>query len=205
MLDVGEQVELAVEKLVYGGRGLGHLGKMAVFVSRTAPGDKIKVRIKQVRRDYAVGELVQVLDPSPKRVPPYCPYYEYCGGCQLQHLGYRDQLLAKVNQVRETLQRIGAVTSPPVQEILPVGRLFGYRNKAIYHCRTSKEKLLIGLVGLNRDEIVDLSHCPLQPDNSNHALAKIRDVLGRLISRSSLDPQVFRNLVIRTSEATGKV
>ena len=176
---------------------------MAVFVSRTAPGDRIKARITQIRRHYAVGELVELLDPSPQRVFPPCPYYERCGGCQLQHMSYRDQLQAKTDQVIETLERIGAFHVPPVQDISPAESPFGYRNKAVYHCQVSEGRLLIGLVGINRDEVIDLNHCPLQSENSNRVSARIRSALERTANQTSLDQSILRHLVIRTSEVTG--
>ncbi|MBI1987849.1 MAG: 23S rRNA (uracil(1939)-C(5))-methyltransferase RlmD [Nitrospinae bacterium] len=205
MLAEGEIILLMIEKLVYGGQGLGHHGEQAVFVPRAAPGDELRVRIVRSKRGYAVGEIADIVRPSSLRVSPPCPYYERCGGCQLQHLSYADQLRAKVHQVRETLVRIGGFPDPPVRDILSGVEPFGYRNKAIYHARASGEgRLLLGLVGVRQDEVVDLDHCPLQPDSSNRILARVRTALERAIREGAVDPALFRHVMIRTSEATGQ-
>lgn len=205
MLTEGAIISLIVEKLVYGGQGLGHHGEQAVFVPRVAPGDELQVRIVRSKRGYAVGEIAQIVRPSPLRVPPPCPYYERCGGCQLQHLSYADQLRAKAQQVRESLVRIGGFPDPSVRDILSADEPFGYRNKAIYHVRLSEEgRLLLGLVGVRQDEIVDLDHCPLQPDSSNRILLRVRAALERAIQGAAVDPALFRHVMIRTSEATGQ-
>ncbi|MBI2877375.1 MAG: 23S rRNA (uracil(1939)-C(5))-methyltransferase RlmD [Candidatus Tectomicrobia bacterium] len=205
MLTEGDVIRLRIEKLVYGGQGLGYAEEQAVFVARAAPGDELQVRIIKAKRGYAVGEILEILCPSPLRVSPPSPYYERCGGCQLQHLGYAEQLQAKFQQVRETLVRLGGLPDPPVRDILPADQPFGYRNKAIYHARVSPEgRLLLGLMGGKGDEVVEVASCLLQPESSNRALARVRAALERAIQGAAIDPALFRHVMIRTSEATGQ-
>src|SRR5262245_45898070 len=101
---VGEIYEVAIEKLVYGGDGLAHVGTQAVFVPLAAAGDFARVRIVECERNYARGVIEEILDPSPLRRTPPCQYFGSCGGCQLQHLDYPAQLEAKVSFVRESLR-----------------------------------------------------------------------------------------------------
>src|SRR5439155_17812249 len=92
---VGDVHEVTIEKLVYGGDGLAHVGTQAVFVPFAAVGDQLRVRITEVERNYARGVIEEILSPSPARRTPPCPHFGACGGCQLQHLDYNAQLAAK--------------------------------------------------------------------------------------------------------------
>src|SRR5262245_42625212 len=94
---VGEIYEVAIEKLVYGGDGLAHVGAQAIFVPLAAAGDFVRVRIVECERNYARGVIEGILDPSPLRRTPPCPYFGACGGCQLQHLDYQAPLESKAS------------------------------------------------------------------------------------------------------------
>ena len=89
---------ITIERLAHGGRGVGYLDGLAVFVPRTAPGDEVEVRLVDQRRRYAFADLVALRRASPLRVPPPCPLYDDCGGCHLQHLSYTQQLNLKTAQ-----------------------------------------------------------------------------------------------------------
>src|SRR5688572_16302539 len=95
---------LTIERLSYGGDGVGYWQGRAVFVPRTAPGDVVDVRLVAQRRHHALGELVSLRQSSPWRLQAPCPLYDQCGGCHLQHLGYARQLVEKTAQVRDCLQ-----------------------------------------------------------------------------------------------------
>ena len=126
---IGESYEVAIEKLVYGGDGLAHVGSQAVFVPLAAAGDFARIRIVECERNYARGVIEELLDPSPLRRTPPCQYFGSCGGCQLQHLDYPAQLEAKVSFVRESLRRIGGLEWDA--EIgMRSGPEFGYRSRA---------------------------------------------------------------------------
>jgi 23S rRNA (uracil1939-C5)-methyltransferase len=101
-----QQGVITIERLAHGGRGVGYLDGLAVFVPRTAPGDEVEVRLVEQRRRYAFGEVVALRQASPLRVQPPCPLYDNCGGCHLQHLSYTQQLDLKTAQVRDSLTRI---------------------------------------------------------------------------------------------------
>ena len=81
-----DEVEVTVEKLVAGGDGLARVDGIPLFIARSAPGDRVRVRLVERRADYGRAEIVELLAPGPGRRPPPCPYFVDCGGCQLQHL-----------------------------------------------------------------------------------------------------------------------
>jgi tRNA/tmRNA/rRNA uracil-C5-methylase (TrmA/RlmC/RlmD family) len=93
----GDTVEVGIERIAYGGDGVGHADGLVVFVPRTAPGDRVRTRIVERHPRYARGRLEAVVDAGPARVSPGCPVYGACGGCQLQHLDREAQLESKLD------------------------------------------------------------------------------------------------------------
>lgn len=198
---------IQIEKVAYGGKGLGHNSDKVVFVPYTAPGDTVDIMVIKSKKNYDIADLIQVLTPSPCRTIPPCPYYGSCGGCQLQHILYADQLRIKTEQVVESLERIGAYPNPPVQDMLSSPQPYGYRNKAVYHCALTEDPdLTVGLVGRQKDKIIDIDHCLLQTPGSNAILRKLKSILRNFIkSHGQQFPSLFRHIVIRHSEVTSQL
>ena len=133
------ETELVVESLTNSGDGLGRIDDRVVFVPFTAPGDKVRIKIKQRKKTYAIAEVVEILEPSPARVSPKCAYFQQCGGCQWQHIPYQDQLNAKTEQLRDTLMRIGGLPRDLVIEpIVASDKPYGYRNRIQGDIRAGK-------------------------------------------------------------------
>ncbi len=124
-------VELVVDRIVAGGTGLAQLDGLKVFVPFAAPQERVRARITVRKKDYAVAQIAEILEPSPIRVPARCPFYGACGGCQLQHLSYEGQLIVKKLFVNDALQRIGRVFVP-VRNISGRSEPWRYRNKTQY-------------------------------------------------------------------------
>ncbi len=124
-----EPVEFTVDKLVYGGDGIGRLQDgRAVFVPFVAPGERVRARLTESKKGFARAELLEVLEPSEGRVPPRCRHFAACGGCHYQHLPYEMQLAAKEEIVRDQLARIGGLTDPPVEPAIAAPNPWNYRN-----------------------------------------------------------------------------
>ena len=101
--------ELTIDSLAYGGDSVGHDEGRVVFVPGGVPGDRLHVRIVEDRGTFLRGTMEKIIDPSPDRVEPFCPYASRCGGCQWQDVAYECQTSWKSRIVAETLQRIGGV------------------------------------------------------------------------------------------------
>jgi 23S rRNA (uracil1939-C5)-methyltransferase len=154
--------DLVVERLVAGGEGLGFVDGKAVFVRGVLPGERVRVRLRQSRRDYERAELREVLSPSPHRVAPPCPIAGHCGGCDWMHIRYEEQLALKVEIVSEALRRTGGFDS---QGALAPGALaiepslpLASRNRAQVH-RDPAGRL--GYMGARSDRIVPAERCPI--------------------------------------------
>jgi 23S rRNA (uracil1939-C5)-methyltransferase len=129
-----DEIEVVVEKLVAGGDGFARCEGIPLFVARSAPGDRLRVRLVERRPDYGRAEIVEVVAPGPGRRPPPCPHFARCGGCDLQHLDDPLQARYKAAAVVETLVRLGGVELPGEPEVVTASP-FGYRLRAQLHAR----------------------------------------------------------------------
>src|SRR5690606_21845044 len=169
-------VEVEITGIAAGGAGVGRLPDgRAVFVHRTAPGERALVRVIEEKRRWARGELVRVLRPSPERREAPCPHYARCGGCTLEHLAYPAQLRAKAQIVADALRRIGGLEAEP-PDVVPSPEEFRYRNRVSFTLRRlGAGRVVAGFHEVNRPgRIVDITEACLLPE------ASIAEVWGRL-------------------------
>src|ERR671919_2271472 len=122
----GDELELHVDSLAYGGNGVARLNGFVVFVRRGLPGDTVRARVTKVKRGFAEALATEVVAPSAQRVDAPCAHYPACGGCRFQDLAYDAQAAAKEAQVRDALVRIGGSAQPPPAPIVPPPQPFFY-------------------------------------------------------------------------------
>ncbi len=164
-----ETVEITLTTLTYGGEALGRLagssgegGGRAVFVAFGLPGERVRVRLLEGKRGFARGEIVEVLEAAPQRVAPRCRHFGLCGGCHYQHIPYALQVQWKAEILRDQLQRIGKLASPPVRPARPAPQAWNYRNHIQFHL-TREGKL--GFIHARGDGILPVVECHLpQPE-----------------------------------------
>ncbi|HOX24404.1 MAG TPA: class I SAM-dependent RNA methyltransferase [Candidatus Krumholzibacteria bacterium] len=151
-------IELVIDKLVTGGRGLGRHEGQAIFVPRTAPGDRVRVRPSRSHKGYREADLLEVLAAGPGRHPAPCPHYERCGGCDLQHLDEQTQAAARRDILLDCLGRLGNLDVSGCLDEADAGPAFGYRNRLRLTAHPT------GPYGLKRSgtrEVVPLDVCPI--------------------------------------------
>ncbi len=122
-----QQLLVKIEKMAFGGSGVGRVEGKVCFVPFTAPGDTVRVGVKRGKASYCEGEVLEIIEPSPLRVAPPCPVFGSCGGCDWQHLSYSDQLQAKQEIFAETLWRFGRVERGLILPIIPSAEPYNYR------------------------------------------------------------------------------
>ena len=142
-----------------------------VFVFGGIPGERVVAEVVSMRRKYLAARVVEVLEPSPHRVEPPCPYFGDCTGCQWQHLAYRSQLDAKREKVIDALRRVGQFTEPPVSTVLPSAQQYGYRNHARF---TVKPGGVLGFVNRESRQFVHIDHCMLMHREINRCLSQLQ-------------------------------
>lgn len=131
---------IEINSLVYEGYGLGRLpdGK-AVFVPFVLPGEEVRIKIREEKKRFAYGELIEVIKESKDRITPTCTHYGRCGGCHYQHIPYDLQLRYKREIFREQLQRMGGIEEPAVEKTIPCGQEWNYRNSLQFHLTPNGE------------------------------------------------------------------
>src|SRR5436305_850209 len=173
----GDELELDVESLAYGGNGGARLDGFVVFVRRGLPGDRVRARVTKVKRSHAEALATEVLRPGPQRVDAPCAHFPACGGCRFQDLGYEAQLAQKQAQVRDALQRLAGIAEPPLEQILPCEpEIFHYRNKLEYSFTRTPEGPALGFHRAGRwDEVLDIRKCWLTTDLGNALRDAVRE------------------------------
>ena len=145
-----DRIEIAVERLALGGRGIGHLGDVVTFVDGAVPGDRVRARVTRRKPRFLEARCEEILEPSPDRVDAPCAHFRAgeCGGCRFQDLSYERQLDAKETQVRETLAHLGGFSEFVVHPIVGSPDRFRYRNKMEFTFHPDADGLPV--LGLHR-------------------------------------------------------
>jgi len=205
-----EVLELGTDDLAFGGMGVARSDGFVVFCPDTAPGDRVRARVRRVRRRFAEAELLEVRAPGPARVAPPCPYVPRCGGCRLQHVAGPATLEAKRRQVVEHLARIGGLHGVDVRFGDPAVEPFCYRNKMEYSAQPDPAGgLRLGLHWRGRwDEVVDLAECLLATPLGNAVRESVRD-WARAERIAPYDQRaqsgLLRHVVVREGILTGQI
>jgi 23S rRNA (uracil1939-C5)-methyltransferase len=206
----GQSLSVTIDDLAFGGEGVGRVDGYVVFVRGGVPGDRLLVRLDQARSRFGRGTIEAVLEPSPHRVEPPCPYFGRCGGCRLQHVDYQAQLAFKSKQVVDALERIGGLERVEVRHILPAEQIYGYRNKMEFTVARGQgaRGLTVGLHEAERyDSVLDVERCLLQSEGMNARLDEAR----RFFADSGLTAWdqdsgegLLRFLMLREGHGTGE-
>jgi len=155
-LQIGTQIEVTIEKMVFGGEGLARYLGRAVFIASVLPDEKVLIEVIQVKKDYARGKLLQVLSPSPNRITPLCPHFQNCGGCDWMHIEYSSQLNHKKSLISESFEKLYGQASPRL-EVYP-SKPFGYRNRAQW---VKGKQGFPAYLKRNSNETLEPQKCPI--------------------------------------------
>ena len=154
------------------GEAMAEYGDRPVFVFGGIPGERVVAQVLRVHRKYVSARVTQVLEPSPDRVEPPCPYFGVCTGCQWQHVSYTHQLSVKRDKVVDALERVGGFHDPPVAPVMPSSHEYGYRNHARFTIGPGGS---LGFVNRETREFVRIDECMLMHSGVNELLTKIQN------------------------------
>src|SRR6266566_4713256 len=184
-------VDLKIEDIAFGGKGVGREQGKAIFVPYTIEGEIVSAEIVREKKQFAEAELIEAKERSPDRVEPQCPYFGRCGGCAYQHISYEHQLAIKWRQVRNALQRIGKLKDVAMRPIIPSPKQYAYRNRITVHAQEGA----IGFFRRDSHQLIDIEHCPISTDEVNRALTELRAQSyvrdGHYTLRASASSRVF--------------
>lgn len=203
------------------GRGVAKVDNLVLFIPHAVPQDIVDVELVRKKRSFGDARLLDIKTASPERVAPFCAHFGICGGCKWQHMQYSGQLRYKQATVENALRRIGKIDFDQVEPILPSPKITYYRNKLEYTFSNKSwlttdeiktnidyDRKALGFhVPQRFDKILQIDHCFLQPDPSNH----IRNQLDSFAKENKISyydlrqhTGELRNLIIRTT-LTGEV
>ena len=183
-------VDLKIEDIAFGGKGVARENGKAVFIPFTIEGELVSAQIVREKKQFSEAEIVDLKERSPHRIEPRCPYFGECGGCAYQHISYAHQLEIKSRQVGDVLRRIGKLKDVPMRPIIPSPLEYAYRNRITVHA----ENGIIGYFRRDSHRLIDVERCPIAMDEVNRELAELRSHEardGHYTLRARSGPRIF--------------
>ncbi len=208
-LQPGNLIDLEITDLNSSGEGVGRYQGKAIFISDTVTGDRVTVRLTNLKSKYARGKLQQLLIPSKHRIRPQCIVADKCGGCQWQHIDGEYQREAKRQQIVQALQRIGGFKDLHVEPILHTPHTLNYRNKSTYPLgRSATGQVQAGYYRHGSHKIVNLNQCPVQDARLHPLLKEVKQDIqkrGWSIYNEASHQGKLRHLSLRIGSHTGEI
>ena len=180
------------------GLGIARIDGQVVFVHGAVRGEICDVLVMKVLKNAAFGKIAALVEPSPARREPDCPYYGRCGGCDFRHMSYEEELWAKRARVQDALTRIGGAEIA-VEEILGAEQPLHYRNKSIYPISPTGE---VGFYRARSHQVVHVEHCLIQKPEADALAQALRDYIARFRVPpydEATGRGLLRHLYVRTS------
>lgn len=208
-MKVNDELVVSVEKLSNLGFGIAKHDGLVIFVENSCPGDELKIKITKLNKNWANAQIIEVIKGSTHRVEPLCALQKICGGCQLQFIDYDYQLQLKKEIVEDAMKSI-ANLDIEIRNPIPSPEIYKYRHKVQYPISQTKvsKRILAGYYKQKSHEIINIKHCPIQPEVGDNIIEFIRNsafdygISGYNEKKHSGD---LRHVVLRISAATDKV
>lgn len=211
MLEKNQEVELMIEDLSSNGEGIGRIQGYALFVKDALVGEKVKVKIMKMKKQYGYAKLMDIIEPSPYRTTPLCENASRCGGCQLQHLQYEKQLKFKQKKVKDCLERIGKVEQIEnlMEPIIGIEQPYYYRNKAQFPIGIDKEgQKVVGFYAGRTHFIIPTTHCIIQSKKNKPILKEVLDYINTnqvSVYNEQTHLGLVRHILTRIGYQTGEI
>ncbi len=204
----GEKFELPVEDIASSGDGISHYKGYTLFVPQAVKGDRVFVEVIKTTPRFGVTRLIKLITHSTDRTIPECTIYFECGGCQLQHIKYDEQMEFKRKVVKDSLERIGKIKLEFEPETIPARQPFFYRNKGIFSLKRTRKGLKVGFFAKGTHNVVDIKDCPILLEPIN----KIKEAIRMSIENKNVSVYnelhhkgFLRSLIIRQSAKTKEI
>jgi len=201
---------LTIKRLGINGEGVGYFKKQVVFVPGALPGEEVVVEATKVHPKFAEARIKKIRKKSEYRVQPPCPIYEECGGCQLQHLKYSQQLKEKRDIIIQALERHTKfnLSEIEIKETIGMEDPWNYRNKSQFQVGEKDGRVLAGLYGMNSHRLINIEHCAVQHPQTSKATVTVKQILQDLkipIYNEKSRKGLVRTIVARAGVQTGEL
>ena len=156
---IGEEHIVDILDFGMGGEGIAKIDNYPIFIQGAIKGEKVKIKLSYVKKDYAFGDIVEVIQSSDFRVKPKCPYYGKCGGCDMQHIAYPEQLEIKRLNIQRTLKKNAGID---IDVPAPISvNEWEYRNKLALPFGKRGDRVVLGFYEKQTHKVVSMKFCPL--------------------------------------------
>ena len=213
----GQEIELTISDLAFGGRGISKVNDLIFFVKDAIPNQKVLAKVSKIKKKYIEAYKIQILDKSTDEVDPICEHFKYCGGCTLQQMDYTKQLFYKEKQVFDIFNKIGNIKNPSINSIIGCDKKEFYRNKMEYTFsdnpwfvdNESYDNIIVGLhVPRRFDKILNINECHINHEIFNKiiAIAKLVSNNEKMVAYNVVKHSGFlRYLVLRIGVHTNEL
>ncbi len=208
MMNINDELIVNIEKMLYEGLALARVDNFPVFIEDACVGDKIKIKVSKIKKNFAQAEILEIIEPSVHRVKPFCALHNVCGGCQWQFIEYEEQLRQKQNIVKETMRKFAGEDIEVLPTIAsPMQR--EYRHKVQYPVSQTKvsKRILAGYYKKHTHELVNIKHCPIQPKVIDKLIEGIKEKAQELKITAYDEKKhsgILRHVVFKHSKDTQK-
>jgi tRNA/tmRNA/rRNA uracil-C5-methylase (TrmA/RlmC/RlmD family) len=174
-MQIGDKLVLKIHDIAFGGEGVGRVDDFVVFVPFVIVGEEVEVELTEVKKNFARGKLVRVIQSSPERVEAPCVYFGACGGCQYQHIAYAEQLRVKHKQISDLFERVGKIPRAAIAPVIPCPQPYGYRNRIMIRSQWNKpeQKLNIGFIRWDGGLVEDIRECKIAEPAINEQIKEV--------------------------------
>ncbi|MGE0633014.1 MAG: class I SAM-dependent RNA methyltransferase [Pseudobdellovibrionaceae bacterium] len=173
-LQVGDEIEVTIEKLSFGGSGVARHNSLVHFVPFAAPKDRLRIKVTALKKNFAESEIVEILEPGPSRRKAPCPVAGVCGGCDWQQVTYQEQLFQKNLFLKEHFQKVSKLKEVIIPDI-EATKEFNYRNRIQLKAQHGK----LGYFARNSHNLVDIDHCPIADEKINEQIQILKVALRK--------------------------
>lgn len=163
-------MEVLIDRMDHQGRGIGKIDNKTIFVYDALPNELVDVEIIFQNKKFMEGKVIKYLKKSPKRINPICPYFKECGGCDLMHISYDEELIYKENKVKQIIEKFSSIDKNVIKQIVGNNNNF-YRNKATLHVDCK-----VGFYGKKTNKIIDIDKCYIVDSKINEILDKLKQI-----------------------------
>ena len=207
MLIKNEIYETVITDYTAEGQAVAHIEGCAVFIPNAIAGERVRVRIELVRKTWAAGKIVEILEKSPHRVNRECPVAKLCGGCDFWHMDYVEESRLKAERVRTCLNRMGGENLAEVP-ILAAPTCYGYRNKAQYPVAAKKGRVYAGFFKAGTHEVVENKRCLILPEETDAVKDAVIDYVNQYripVYDETTHTGLLRHIYVRRGVESGQV
>lgn len=205
---INEEYIVDITDMGDSGEGIGKVEGFTFFVGGAVIGDRLKVKIKTLKKSYAMAKMVEIIEASDYRQKSDCLHFPECGGCQLRHVAYDAQLLMKQNKVKSTLERIGGLKDIEVAPVMGMDNPYHYRNKCQFPTGEKDGRNIIGFYKRKSHDVQELNACHLQSPVADAIVTSIKEWMNTYpvdIYDEKKHKGLLRHMMLRESDANGDI